>query len=110
MFRKRNGRPWKSGHPQYRMKLACERAKLAVCGFHVSRHSFASWLVQDGVPLKTVAALLGHTSTVMIEWHYGHLSPDQTAKAVERLPTLRLSRRSRLNGLRDYGMSARAAP
>ena len=40
------------------------------------RHTFASWAVQAGVALIKVARALGHSSTQMVEKHYGHLAPD----------------------------------
>jgi integrase len=39
------------------------------------RHTAASWLVQDGVPLYDVQALLGHESFRTTE-RYAHLAPD----------------------------------
>ena len=39
------------------------------------RHTAASWLVQDGVPLYDVQALLGHESFQTTE-RYAHLAPD----------------------------------
>jgi len=56
------------------------------------RRTFASWLVQRGVPLKVVAELLGHTSTIMVEKVYGHLVNDNLKDAVKLLPKRRLSR------------------
>jgi integrase len=46
---------------------------------HTLRHTFASRLVQAGVPLKEVAHLLGHSTSVMVEKVYGHLCPITTA-------------------------------
>jgi integrase len=53
--------------------------------FHTLRHTFASWLVMAGVDLKTVATLLGHSTTHQVERTYGHLSPDHKRRAVEQL-------------------------
>lgn len=50
------------------------------------RRTFASWLVQDGVPLLTVAALMGHKSTRMLELVYGKLSAENLEDAIARLP------------------------
>lgn len=52
--------------------------------FHSLRHSHASWLVQNGVPLYTVAKLLGHASLTMTE-RYSHLAPDHFKQAVKTL-------------------------
>lgn len=54
---------------------------------HTLRHTFASHLVQNGVPLKTVSVLLGHSSIKMTEI-YSHLSPETLEMGIERLPEL----------------------
>jgi integrase len=54
-----------------------------VC-FHTLRHTFASWLVMEGVPLYTVKESLGHKTIRMTE-RYAHLSPDAGRRAVEVL-------------------------
>ena len=41
----------------------------------VMRHTAAPWLVQDGVPLYDVQALLGHATIAMTFDRYGHLFP-----------------------------------
>jgi len=48
--------------------------------FHTLRHTFASWLVQDGTPLYTVAELMGHTTLEMTR-RYSHLAPDSLRQA-----------------------------
>lgn len=48
----------------------------------IMRHTAASWLVIDGVPLYDVQALLGHESYRTTE-RYAHLAPDAHDKVVQ---------------------------
>ena len=52
--------------------------------FHTLRHTFASWLVEQGVDLYTVKELMGHSTLAMTE-RYSHLSPDKLRRAVKTL-------------------------
>ena len=52
--------------------------------FHSLRHTYGSWLVQDGVPLYTTKDLMGHSTLAMTE-RYAHLAPDHLRKAADRL-------------------------
>ena len=52
--------------------------------FHSLRHTFASWLVQKGTPIYTVAKLMGHSDTQMTE-RYSHLAPDTVRSAAMSL-------------------------
>ncbi|HEY9225216.1 MAG TPA: site-specific integrase [Gemmatimonadaceae bacterium] len=53
--------------------------------YHVLRHTFASWLVMEGVDLLTVARLMGHATIKQVVETYGHLSPEHRKKAVVQL-------------------------
>jgi integrase len=48
---------------------------------HCLRHSFCSHLVMQGVPLRTVQILAGH-STFAVTERYAHLAPEYLAKAI----------------------------
>lgn len=61
--------------------------------FHTLRHTFASWLAQDGVPLYTIGALLGHTSDKTTR-RYAHLCPDGTRAAAMRIEQITGNHRS----------------
>lgn len=64
---------------------ACVRAGIEDFHIHDTRHTFASHLVQEGVPLLEVKELLGHKTLAMV-MRYAHLAPDNLRGAVERLP------------------------
>jgi len=52
--------------------------------FHGLRHTFASWLVQDGTDLFTVKELLGHADYAMAT-RYSHMGAKNLRSAVNRL-------------------------
>ena len=63
------------------MRSACRRVGLEGVIFHTLRHTCASWLVMEGVPLFEVSKLLRHASIQMTE-RYAHLAPDHLHSAV----------------------------
>ena len=60
---------------------ACVKAAITDFTPHDCRHTFASHLVQNGVSLRLVSDLLGHTSLAMV-MRYSHLGPNHLIDAV----------------------------
>lgn len=51
---------------------------------HIARHTFASWLLQNGVSIYEVAQLIGDT-VAMVEKTYGHMQPKHLMKSINKL-------------------------
>lgn len=64
---------------------AARQAALSDIHPHDLRRTCGSWLVQDGVPLSEVAALLRHSDIRVTVEHYAHLAPENVRAAVARL-------------------------
>jgi integrase len=82
MFVKDDNQAWSRDHQKEPIAEACELAKIKPANFHVLRHTWASHAVMNGVPLIVVAKNLGHSTTRMVEKHYGHLAPSYVADAI----------------------------
>ena len=69
-------------------------------GWHSLRHTYASWLIEDGLSVRTVQARLGHASATETLEVYSHLWPDSdddTRAAIEaRLSHARVADRIEL--------------
>lgn len=52
--------------------------------FHTLRHTYASWLVEEGIPLYTVKELLGHETLAMTA-RYSHLGENALRDATRTL-------------------------
>lgn len=85
IFSDRNGRPY--GDIKKSFLKALEKAKINDFRFHDLRHTFGSYLVMQGVDLKTVQQILGHKD-IRMTMRYAHLSPEYVQKAVETLDSL----------------------
>lgn len=71
----------------HRFRKAIRSAGIVDFRIHDLRHTFASWLVSEGVDLIKVRDLLGHTSITMTE-RYAHLIPNRLEAAVSVLDRL----------------------
>lgn len=81
-FHRASGRPWLRKAALDHLRVAMERAGLEPMTFHELRHTYASALLNRGVPLIYVAEQLGHRDTRMVERHYGHLCRTAMASAI----------------------------
>lgn len=76
---------WQADDQRWQMAKACKAAKLESLTFHELRHTYASGLVNEGVPLVFVAQQLGHKGPRMVEKHYGHLAPSALTDSIRNL-------------------------
>jgi integrase/recombinase XerD len=51
---------------------------------HWCRHSAATQMLRDGVPIEVVSTLLGHSSVTTTLSIYGHLSAEDARRALEK--------------------------
>lgn len=84
VFTRANGTPWDPQSVRKAFLRGKPRAGLTV---HSIRHTAASWLAIAGVPLRTIAAILGH-SMIQMTFRYAHLSPEAVSDAVDVIPEM----------------------
>lgn len=81
-----NDKPISGGWVSHLFKRYVRKAKLQnpCYRFHSLRHTFATWLVQNGVGIYEVQKLLGHSS-IAVTQQYSHLAPTELHSAVNKL-------------------------
>ena len=67
-----------------RWRGAVEASGIGHARVHDLRHSYASWLLQDGIPLAEVGRLLGHESPLTTQ-RYAHLAETPSAAVLAAL-------------------------
>ena len=81
------GRPWKINSHSTLFRAIAKRANLdPAVHVHTLRHTFASLSLRAGVPITTLAAILGHDTTMLMRV-YGHAIPsaeDTAARALQK--------------------------
>ena len=78
---------------------ACTKARITNGRWNDWRHTFASDLTMAGHSDRTVAQLLGHTSTQMVV-RYAHLAPSHLRRAVEDVTTANQQPKATASGRR----------
>ncbi|HBU8849415.1 TPA: site-specific integrase [Citrobacter sedlakii] len=73
-----DGRAWKS---------ACRRAGIEDFRFHDLRHTWASWLIQSGVPLSVLQEMGGWESIEMVR-RYAHLAPNHLTEHAKQIDSI----------------------
>jgi integrase len=90
IFLKNDRTTWGTSHQQRPLEDASIRAKIVpAVNFHILRHTHASYLAMNGVPMAVIARQLGHADSRMTEKHYAHLAPSYVAQTIrENFPVL----------------------
>lgn len=71
----------KANFPREAWEKALVRANIKDYRFHDNRHSAASYLAMAGVPLRTIADVLGHRTLAMVQ-RYSHLTDEYKSEAI----------------------------
>ena len=80
-----NGRPIDPRTLNRYFSQALERAGLLSIRLHDARHTFATWLLEQGVSPKVVQTMLGHSSIRMTLDVYSHVSLELEKQAAATL-------------------------
>lgn len=79
--------PITEGELTWDWRQARKKAGMPKVRFHDLRHTYASWLVQQGTSLTVVRDLLGHSSLAVTS-RYAHLAQEHLREAVNGLPRI----------------------
>lgn len=73
-----------------RVQSICKKLNIPIRNLHSIRHSYATRLFENGVEIKTVQALLGHSDFATTIEIYTHVMQDTKQKAVQTLDAINL--------------------
>jgi len=88
MFTQPTGRPWLLSALRPAWMALQAQAGLPPRRFHDLRHTCAAWLIESGAHPKLIQEQLRHASITTTLDTYGHLLPQRTGEAVDRLDHL----------------------
>ena len=89
IFTGRPDRPMEPRTMQYRFSRFLKAQGIRPRGFHTLRHSFATRCVENGVDVKTLAEILGHSNVQTTLQMYVHPSMDQKRRSLERASSMK---------------------
>jgi len=64
---------------------ACKEAEVNDFTFHCLRHTFTGHMLGRGVPIYKVSKMLGHSSVVVTEQHYGHMDRSTLSQEIHHI-------------------------
>ena len=79
------GRPLRGTHVTYLFKKARDAAGLPPVRFHDLRHSAATLLLAEGVPLVVISEQLGHSGIAITAAHYAAIVPALRREAADAM-------------------------
>ncbi len=88
VFATRNDNPLNPSNVRRSLYRIAEKAGVTRLTFHQPRHSFASLMLRAGVPTKTTAEALGHSSTRVTLDIYSHIIKGMQAEALAKVRQL----------------------
>ncbi len=85
VFASETGTPIHPGNLLRNFKKAIEKANVPAIRFHDLRHSFSSWLIEEGQELVVISRMLGHSSISVTADIYSHITTRTMKEAVDPL-------------------------
>ncbi len=85
VFTTQAGQPCDPRNALRAFKSASGKAGITGVSLHTLRHSAATMMLTNAVPLKVVSEILGHSSIAITGDVYGHVSPDVSRDALTSL-------------------------
>lgn len=99
--------PWDTSASRETLGRAAKRAGIPRLTLHDLRRTYASWAVQADLGSSKVAALLGHTSTQMVDKVYAHLAPEHMVEAVQRMESVQIRHSAESEDARPWSDDAK---
>lgn len=88
IFADKLGNPLESKRPNRNFQSVLKSIDIKPIKFHSLRHTYATRLFEQSVPIKTVQKLMGHKDSSTTLDIYTHVMPSEKIKAVEKINNL----------------------